>query len=247
MEIIHYNENAETIDTYVNRIKQVPALLNYGKPQILELFKNTLPSKLHWILFSINNLRDAVDAAKRVLTKEEIDKQLSGQSGATAPYMKVGDIPHSSKKVSFNAHDPVREQLESLTPMVYNMSMQKEDNNRPFKPQIYQKRGRGRNRQNFGNRDRNRSFSRDRQRQNFRPNYRGQSQNTHIQLGHDSRRRSYRHQDYDNRNNSRGRQNFRRSFSNDNRDKNRTQEKRNLTPRRNDDRSHDSPNVIFRD
>ena len=48
------------IDTYVNRIKEVAALLNYGEPQILELFKNTLPSKLYWILFSINNLRDAV-------------------------------------------------------------------------------------------------------------------------------------------------------------------------------------------
>ena len=40
------------------------ALLNYGEPQILELFKNTLPSKLYWILFPITNLRDAVDAAK---------------------------------------------------------------------------------------------------------------------------------------------------------------------------------------
>ena len=70
----HYDENAETIDAYVfNRIKQVAALLNYWEPQILELFKKKLPSKLYWILFSINNLRDAVDAAKRVLTKEKID------------------------------------------------------------------------------------------------------------------------------------------------------------------------------
>ena len=41
----HYDENTETIDTYVNRIKQVAALLNYGEPHILELFKNALPSK----------------------------------------------------------------------------------------------------------------------------------------------------------------------------------------------------------
>ena len=51
--------------------------------------------------------------------------------------------------------------------MVYNMSIQKEENSRPFKPQIYQKRGRGQSRQNFGNSNRNRSFSRDRQRQNL--------------------------------------------------------------------------------
>ena len=126
----------------MSRIKQVAALLNYEEPQILELFKNALPSKLYWILFSLNNLRDAVDTPERVLTKEKIDKQLSGQSGATTPFMKVGDIPHSSKKVSFNAQDPIREQLENLMSMLYNMSIQKEENNRPFKPQIYPRRGR---------------------------------------------------------------------------------------------------------
>ena len=31
----HYDENAETIDAYVSRIKQVAALFNYGEPQIL--------------------------------------------------------------------------------------------------------------------------------------------------------------------------------------------------------------------
>ena len=137
------------------------ALLNYWELQILELFKNLLPSKLYLILFPINNLRDAVDAAKRVLMKEKLDKQLLGQAGAITPFMKVGDISHSGKKVSFNVHDPIREQLESLTSSVYNMSIQKEENSKPFKPQIYQKRGRGQDRQNFGNRDRSRMFHSD--------------------------------------------------------------------------------------
>ena len=125
-----YDENTDTIDTYICKIKQVAALLNYGEPQILELFKNTLPSKLYWILFPINNLRDAVDATKRVLTKEKLDKQLSGQAGAATPFMQVKDVLHSNKKVSFNVHDPIKEQLENLTSLVYNMSMQKEENNR---------------------------------------------------------------------------------------------------------------------
>ena len=180
------------IDAYVNRIKQVAVLLNYGEPQILELFKNTLPRRLYWILFSINNLRDAVDAAKRVLTKEKIDRQLSGQSSTPTPFMKVGDIHHSNKTVSFNAHDPIREHLDSLTSMVYNMYIQKEENNRPFKPQIHQKKRRGQNRQDFGNRDRNKSYSGDRQSHNFRSNYRRQPQDR--QCGCDSRRGSYRHQ-----------------------------------------------------
>ena len=89
------------------------------------MFKNTLPSKLYWILFRINNLRDFVDAMKRVLTKEKLDKQLSGQ-----------------------------EQLENLTSMVYNMYMQKEEGKKPFKPQVYPKRARGQRRQNFEGRDR---------------------------------------------------------------------------------------------
>ena len=53
--------------------------------------------------------------------------------------MRVGDIPHSSKKVSFNAHDPIREQLESLTSMVYNMSIQKDKNSRPLRPKSIKK------------------------------------------------------------------------------------------------------------
>ena len=107
------------IDACVNRIKQVAILLNYDEPQILELFKNTLPSGWYWVLFSINNLRDAVDAAKRVLTKEKIDRQLSGQSGTTIPFRKVGDVHHSNKKsVTFSTQDPIREQLDNLTSMV---------------------------------------------------------------------------------------------------------------------------------
>ena len=40
----HLNENTKTIDAYVNHIRQVATLLGYQEPQILELFKNTLPT-----------------------------------------------------------------------------------------------------------------------------------------------------------------------------------------------------------
>ena len=195
-----YDENTDTIDSYISKIKQVVPLLNHGELQILELFKNTLLSKLYWILFPITSLRDVVDVMKRVLTKKKLDRQLSGQ--ATTPFMKVGDVPHSGKKVSFNVQDPIKEQLGIPTSMVYNMSMQKEENTKPFKPQIYQKRGRGQNRQNFSNRDRCRAFNGDKQRQNFRPNNTGWSQNR--QCGNDNRRGNYRHQNYS-RNDSRDR------------------------------------------
>ena len=68
----HYDENTDTIDSYILKIKQVASLLNYGEPEILELFKNTLPSKLYWILFPINNVREAVDITERVLNKEKL-------------------------------------------------------------------------------------------------------------------------------------------------------------------------------
>ena len=63
-------------------------MLGYGEGQILELFKNIIPNRLYWILFPIDNLRMAVETAKRVLTKEKIDRQMSGQSSAT-PFTKV--------------------------------------------------------------------------------------------------------------------------------------------------------------
>ena len=40
-----FDENTETIDAYMNHIRQVATLLWYQEPQILEVFKNTLPTK----------------------------------------------------------------------------------------------------------------------------------------------------------------------------------------------------------
>ena len=96
----HYDENSETGDIYVNRIGQVAVMLEYGELQVLELFTNTLLNRLYWILFPIDNLREAVEIVKRVLTKEKIDRQMSGQSSAT-PFMKVSsDSNYSSMKGS---------------------------------------------------------------------------------------------------------------------------------------------------
>ena len=84
----YFDENVDTIDTYITRVQQVAGLLNYGEPQILELFKNTLPSRLYYMLYQINDLRTTVETAKRVLTKEKLDKQITGQS-SVSPFMKT--------------------------------------------------------------------------------------------------------------------------------------------------------------
>ena len=85
-----FNENTETIDAYVIHIRQVAALLGCEKPQILEVFKNTPPTKLYWILFPIEDLRQAVETAKRIPTKEMLDRQLTRQSLST-PLMSIRD------------------------------------------------------------------------------------------------------------------------------------------------------------
>ena len=41
----HFDVNIETLDSYVTCIRQVATPLCFGEPQILEIFKNTLPTK----------------------------------------------------------------------------------------------------------------------------------------------------------------------------------------------------------
>ena len=47
----HLDEATKTIDGYIQKVKQVASLLNYEEPQILELFKSTLPSRLYYMLY----------------------------------------------------------------------------------------------------------------------------------------------------------------------------------------------------
>ena len=107
-----FDKNTDTIDSYVLRMSQVTAMLNYGEMQILENFKNTLPYRLYSTLINVNNVRDAIDLAKRVLTKEKLDRQLAGQS--STPFMKAtsndNHLPqnHQKKGVTFD----VMEMLE---------------------------------------------------------------------------------------------------------------------------------------
>ena len=82
-------------------------------------------------------MQEAVDATKRVLAKENLDKHLSGQIANGTPFMKMGDTTHPGKKVSINPQDSIGEKLENLTSMMYKMSIQQEEGMKPFKPQVY--------------------------------------------------------------------------------------------------------------
>ena len=126
-----FDENTDSVDSYVLRMSQVAAMLNYGEMQILENFKNTLPYQLYSTLINVNNLRDAIDLAKRVLTKEKLDRQLTGQS--STPFMKAtsGNYCHSpqnqqKKGVTFDAMETLERNsdcIDRLTTLVSNLKM----------------------------------------------------------------------------------------------------------------------------
>ena len=136
-----FDENTETIDSYVIRIRQIVNLLGYGELQILEVFKNTLPTKLYWILFPIEDLRQAVDTAKRMLTKEKLDKQLTGQT-SFSPFMSIRE--GTDKRVSFNTKDELGDKIDKLTVVMSKLMAKDSHERRPFKPQVYKSRGQNR-------------------------------------------------------------------------------------------------------
>ena len=117
------------------------------------------------ILFPIEDLRQVVETAKRIMIKEKLDKQLTGQT-STSPFISIRE--GVNRKVSFNTRDELGDKIDKLTVMVGGLAAKDNKEKRPFKPQIYQSRGRGQNRgynqQNYQNRNRlnNRSNSRDR-------------------------------------------------------------------------------------
>ena len=84
------------------------------------------------------------------MNKEKLDKQLTGQASSISPFMKLGDDTSSAQQKMLNPQE-----IEAISSMVYNMSLQQDKTGKPFKPQVYQRRGRGQ-RQNYG-RDRSRS------------------------------------------------------------------------------------------
>ena len=209
----HFDENTETIDAYVHHIRQVANLLGYQDPLVLEVFKNTLPSKLYWVLFPIEDLRVVVDTAKRMLAKGEIDKQLVGQTSSN-PFMSVRDS--QNKRVVFNTPGNLEQKIDRLTVMMGKLVTEDKGHSKPFKPQIYQpNRGRNQSRGIFHGRFRNNAYRghpsynqncRGRNRGNFsnRGNYgyNTQGRQRYRKNYKDYRRNNYRGQGY-NRNKSR--------------------------------------------
>ena len=87
-------------------------------------------------MFPIDNLHEAVETAKRFLTKEKIDRQMTGQS--SSPFMKLTD--KKRKSVTFDARDALEkttENMERMTALMDKMYIKLDQKDMPYKPQIY--------------------------------------------------------------------------------------------------------------
>ena len=60
----------------------------------------------------MEDLRQAVDTVKRILTKEKLDKQLTVQT-STSPFMSIRE--GTDKRVSFNTKDKLGDKIDKLT------------------------------------------------------------------------------------------------------------------------------------
>ena len=77
------------------------------------------------------DLRQTVEIAKRILTKEKIGRQLAGQTSST-PFMSVRD--GLNKRVTFDMTDDMEQKIDKLTVMMGKLVTEDEGQSKPFKP-----------------------------------------------------------------------------------------------------------------
>ena len=104
-------------------------------------------------LINVNNLRDAIDLAKRVLTKEKLDRQQTGQS--PTPFMgmtsndKYTTQTNNKRGVTFDVMETLERNsncIDKLTLLVSNMKMTIDRKQFPYKTRIYQGRSKNQSR-----------------------------------------------------------------------------------------------------
>ena len=127
-------------------------IVSYWEPQIIELYQNTMPIRFYWIIFSILNSRQTNAVVKREMTKERLDRQLTGKVSAT-PFMKLkngksNSRPHSPhnlckhRQVTFDKHGSIDQKTDKLSDMMSKMATSTacSPSNKPY---IYQGRRKG--------------------------------------------------------------------------------------------------------
>ena len=93
------------------------------------------------MLYQINDLKVAVETAKRLLTKEQIDKQKTGQSSVSL-FMKVSqqNSKKSEKGVTFSAMETIKRHgnsIDKLTSLMNKLDMKLEKREAQYRPKIF--------------------------------------------------------------------------------------------------------------
>ena len=70
--------------------------------------------------------------AKRILTKETLDKQVTGQT-STSPFMSIRE--GANRKVSFDNRDKLGDKIDKLTVLLGREAAKDNHEKRPFNPQ----------------------------------------------------------------------------------------------------------------
>ena len=145
-------------------------------------------------IIPIDYLRQAVEMAKRILTKKKIDRQFSGQS-SSSPFMNIKN--NHGRWITFDMGDELGDKIDKLTVMIGKLAARHSGSGRQFKPQIYQGKRRGQNRgsydrcsydqQGYQNRYRSDSgdriqYNQDRGRPRYEQNYRGSNFRGNVRM-----------------------------------------------------------------
>ena len=86
-----------------------------------------LQTRLYWVYFPIEHMTLAVETAKRILTKEKIDRQSVDQSSSTL-FMSIKD-GYSNKNVIFVTQDSLDDKIDILTSMISKLTAQGDNPN----------------------------------------------------------------------------------------------------------------------
>ena len=150
-------------------------------------------------MFPTEDLTQAVDTAKRILTKENLYTQLTGQT-STSPFLSVKE--GTDRRVSFHTRDELGDKIDKLTVVKSNLAAKDNHERKPFKPQIYKSRGQNISYGQGGYQARsdngNRGYSTN---NNARQNYRGNRFGGNFRgYCRQNSRESYRNERYGNNN-----------------------------------------------
>ena len=81
-----------------------------------------------------------METEKRILTKEKLDRQLTGQSTGTPPFLRMMEKKEQRHKmVVFNEINVIVAKIDKRTSMLGKLSTQNRQS-KPFKPRVYQER-----------------------------------------------------------------------------------------------------------